>query len=201
MFSHSITLTNGSVETRKSERRQYAACIVVSFTEESVRLHAEKKAKLEGQLVAERAKLADLKAKFGMTVEQAKAWHDEVQDKWFGPEREQLMDVYVGPGMCGNKLHAAVDAQMALKGFTKPFVQDSPYGIWDLATSVETLEDILAKWQPMTTGEKAVVSWHLTVNNATKALSNVECTNLVSKGHKLSIRTDFTVTEKGKKAV
>jgi hypothetical protein len=83
---HTIEVATGTgethTETRKSASHHYVACLVRTVTEETVRHEQESRAKAQAMLEANKATVAELTAKQGVTVEQAKAAHKEAVEAW-----------------------------------------------------------------------------------------------------------------------
>ena len=200
--------------TRKSDSRRYVACLVCTVTEATLAHDAAAKDKATRELVDWRVKFAERTAKHGMTVAQAKAWHEAADAKWYGKTDDETGDrVENGvtfwtvlhelqaknPRFYGD-LHEPARKEMVKRGFPDPFASESPYGISEAAGCIESLERSLASWTAPVIGVQGVLSWHGTVGNAQKALGARETGWHRDRGYKIEIRTDITVRETVKRA-
>lgn len=211
---HTIQIANekhsGSTvsSTRKSETRKYLACLVATTTEASLRIDAEKLAQTEKERAEWQAKLDELTAKLGMTVEQAEAQHKAESDRWYNREdglfatkdRIRKERAAKGAGEWNHVSDDTVKADMLARGLVDPYNRNGAFGIHEAAQKVEWLTKTLADWNSPRLGSQAVLSWHGTVGLAQKALTSREATYAQSKGDTVAIRTDITITETKKRA-
>jgi hypothetical protein len=214
-----IQTSNPAHATRKSENRRYTACLVVTVTEASVRVNADRKAKAEAELVDWTAKLAARLAQHGMTHEQAEVWEKDASDRWYGRwTARRARDIVVGKGFDGPYWEAVDQARkelnricnddqvtkrahaiMVAQGFADPFdYAKNPSGIVEAAGKVEHLTDTLAAWKVPVPGTQWVYSWHGSVGLAQKAVGPLDHTR--ADGHRIDVRTDIAVRETAKRA-
>jgi hypothetical protein len=203
---HTITVNTGLgttyTEKRQSENRRYTACLVVTTTEETVRLNAERKVKAEAELVKWPMKLAARVKQHGMTVEQAKAWTKDATEKWYGPasKREGYWKALdqarpeVGDQHHSERASKRAHEIMVSWGFSDPYDYDkNPCGIVQASDNVLSLTSILTGWKVPTVGQQGVYSWHANVNNAQKAIGGLN--HVRAYGDSIEVRTDITVRE------
>lgn len=200
---------NGTVtSTRKSEGRRYLACVVATATEATVRAHDAQKAKLEAELAECRAKLAGLEAKYGTTAAEVKAWHDEVEARWFDSgtpnpvgyhatkeriAKEQGFDRY-------SFAESLTLADLASRGYVKPFQAGTKYDVQAAQREVERREVGLSYLRVPVVGQQAVICWCGTAALAQKAAGGRDAKWVANQGWQISVRTDITVRETAKRA-
>ena len=188
--------------TRKSETRKYLACLVATTTEATVQLLAQKRAKIEAELVMWKASLKVALELHNMTVEEAKAHHEVICEPWYKAKfatNERIRTEVTGKswGHVAN-LDARVEAELVAQGLENPYT--GSWAICSAASQVEARERQLARWSSPPVGSQAVLSWHGSVSLADKALSSREASWAREQGDTVMIRTDITITETKKRA-
>lgn len=210
---HSIVLAYGATETRKSESRHYTACVVSTVTDATIASYAAKKTEIEAELAAARVVCAERMALYGMTVEQATAWHKDVSAKWYGRD-ENTHAKLEAPGyhdvfeelragrsnFFGEAAHEATTKAMIKRGYVKPYDVESPYGILYAAQAVASREKTLADWRDPVLGAQGVLSWHGTAALAHKEIGSGTARHFAEEGYKLEVRGDIAVRETVKRA-
>jgi len=213
MFIHTIQIvseknSNGTVSsTRKSENRQYAACLVATTTEASLRIDAEKLAQTEKERAEWTAKLNTLLAKLGMTVEQAEAQHKADSDRWYD-RKEGFFETKTrirqerhakGAGEWNPVSDEDAKKDLFARGFVDPYDREGAFGIHEAAGRVEQLTKTIANWKSPRLGSQGVISWHGSVALAQKALGSREAQWAQKQGDTVQIRTDIEVRETKKR--
>lgn len=211
---HTIQLAGGEVGSRKSESRHYAACIVVTVTDESVRIRAGKKVAAEASLVGWTAVLDARLAQHKMTIDQARAWESEASTRWYGQNddgsfKEGAYTYWTALDQArvelrrdghDDKLSKRAHEIMVARGFADPHDYEKNPGGIVAAGKVEGLKSALAGWRAPAVGSQEAYSWHASVGNASNAISASALDHVRAAGHRLDIRTDITTRETAKRA-
>jgi len=219
---HTFKTAQGTEETRTSKTRAYQACLVATVTEATrtyyqgkIQEALDKAAELEAKLVA-------MEAERGMTLAQARAKQDEemaVRD-WFSTlwAEKKAMAVEHGYKTTDSSLikESEAVARLASKGILNPWREEGPHGLVCLAECAcyqrDTAKGYEKDLEAAVVGNEQVVSWHLSVNNAVKALGQPgpfvpkknrwgiptrpsDADMFRTKGCTVAIRTDFEVRE------
>jgi len=212
-FIHTIQITNekhvsGTVSaTRKSENRKYAACLVATTTETSLKVDAEKLANTVKERDEWQAKLTALITKLGMTVEQANAQHQADSDRWYNredglfPTTERLRNERIakGDGRWVQVPDQDVKADLLARGFADPYDREGAFGIHEAAQRVEMLNRTLTNWKSPVLGSQGVLTWCGSVALAQKAMGAREAEWARKQGDTVQIRTDIEIKETKKR--
>lgn len=208
--------------TRKSQGRRYEACLVVTTTKRSLEIDAAAKAETERKLAEAQAEVERLSAQYGMTVEQADAEHEARSEAWYG--RNEQTGERTGEGfldICsrlrkemsdqeriayyrGNReasIDAKAKAELESRGLVDPYDKNTSYALSIAGSEVRTLTGRLERWETLTEGSQAVISWHTSVDNAHKAAASPSKVGYwEQRGDKVEVRTDIEVRETKKRA-
>lgn len=185
---HTYTTTQGTVETRTSRTRAYAACLVATVTEAVRAGWTAKKEAEEATLVTLRAELAALVVARSQTVEQAQAQHKVETDNPRGDGKcyfHSLWDLRDGitaewgyteenRWKVRNEAEAEAKVRLAAQGVQDPWREDGPNALVTLdhrvRSSERTIKYLATKLATQAVGHEEVLSWHLSLSNAQKAL-------------------------------
>lgn len=221
---HTFHTAQGTKVTRKSQTRAYEACLVATVTEAVMENLRAKVRECEAAVPEAEAKLAALLAERGTTVEAAKAAHKEESDNaggtgkgWFTVKWEEQDAIQKERGYVPGS-DTLAEQRLAAKGIKNPYRPEGPFGVVSAATDVEMARKNLTwareKLAAATVGDQSVVSWHMTLGNAMKALGTPvagkhvpkkarwggqtrlsDADHLRNEGYKVSIETTFEVRE------
>ena len=183
---HTFHTAQGTKVTRKSQTRKYAACLVATSTEETV---VGLKAKIEAcekAVVETKAALATLLAERNMTLAEAKtqayAESYDIDGKsyhslWDNEQNAVAAELGVEDGLRyrrRNEIEAEAKGRLTAKGILDPHREEGPGTVSTAGRKVEMAESDLSrarKWlKEVAVGNQVVLSWHLTLSNAQKAL-------------------------------
>ena len=213
---HSIALqteksSNTTVSsTRETTGRRYVACLVATTTESSVRIAEAKKAELEQLVATTSAALDAAVAKWGCTVEQAKADHEARSERWYNrvdgyhETASRLRDAVSAKsgGRWMGSMENEAKSDLIARGFANPYDKTgSNYEVVDAAFKADTAKNQLA-WHvshgmwPL--GSQSVISWHQSVALANKAIAG--CDPIRARGDSVTVRTDIEVRERATRA-
>ena len=202
-YVHTFKLAQGGVETRKSETRQYQACIVLTATTQTVSYYARATADAEAEVADRKAKLAASVAAHGITAEQARETCDRLKVGWNERHDEAHGRLCLEADRAGRSRSGTWDAakaELRAAGIQSP--HEGPHAeVSEAAYQVDRSEERLAWIRKETPrlGDERVLSWHLSTQNASKSTGNAGLNEQHGgRGNHVAIRTDFTVKETGK---
>ena len=222
---HTFHTAQGTKVTRKSQTRAYEACLVATVTEAVMEgLRAEVR-KCEAAVPKAEADLAALLAERGTTVEAAKAQYQEESENadgagkaWFTLKFEEQGAIRKESGGYVPGADRLAEERLVARGLKNPYRPEGPFAVVVAASNVEGarkgLEWARKRLAAATVGDQSVVSWHLTLSNAMKALGTPvagkhttkknrwggqtrlsDADRLRNEGYKVSIETTFEVRE------
>lgn len=206
---HTFTTAQGTTETRKSKSRQYRACLVTTVTEKVVESNRESNresiAKLQNELVGLKAQLATVEGQIGLSAEEAQVAFKADQDKdWFPKlwDMEKVVGTEMGlTNRAKKQISAEATKRLAAQGILDPYRKDGPYAVVKVSSDIDRIERALEQaikhqtYLESAIGHQGVLSWHLTVPNAQKALGGRDAEGCRKTGYTVTISTDFEVRE------
>lgn len=223
---HTFHTAQGTKVTRKSQTREYAACLVATVTDEVVKqLRADVRA-CEKAVPEAEAKLAGLLVEQDTTVEAATARHEDENSNaggtgksWHSLQFDEVRAINAEtPNGYNPNCHNLAPERLKARGIVDPYRKDGPFAVVNAAMNVREakrrLETARKKLAETNVGDQEVLSWHLTLSNAQKALDAQGGKKAYSrtplpvvyreKGYRVSYETTFEVREtkprKAKKA-
>jgi hypothetical protein len=190
--------------TRRSETRQYAACLVATATEASVALAAEKLVAIKGALIGAEIALATLEAERGMTAAEARLQNKVEHDRWYDAGKifeveRTLRALSVWSTQARKDTEAAAKEKLVAAGFVDPYDPTSTWGLCLAGDRVNDLRYKVEKHRERTLGEQSVLSWHLTAANAEKALGGRDASYFRDRGDTVEVRTDIEIRESSRR--
>ena len=207
---HTVSVSDGKggtrIEKRVSESRAYTACVVATVTEATIQRNGERCVAAGKSYEETTAKLNELMAALGMTVEQATAQHEADSARWYD-KTDGVFPTFDKLRMAAGKPHAhitqfekAIKADLVARGLSDPYDTAGAFGIVEAHQDATRLARALAGWKTPVLGSQCVLSWHSTPALASKATGSREASSYRESFYALSVRTDITVTEKAKRA-
>ena len=204
---HTYRTAQGTKVTRKSQTRQYAACLVTIVTKAVVE-RSQAKVEACAQAVPEtETKLATLLAERNTTVEAAKAQFENEKDNADGNGTNWHTLLFAEKKVIRDEAERYVSDSRTIakkrlidKGFKDPYREGGPQDILSANRSVEFAVSQLADARKLAdtdtdVGNEDVLSWHLTVPNAKKALSNRDAARLRLEGYGVEVRFNRQILE------
>lgn len=183
---HTYRTVQGTTETRTSKTRAYRACLVAVMTQEVIEGFRAEIAKAEARLAETTLDLSDLVAARGMTLEAAKAIYEQenhpLGDGQSYPDislaEYKAVKAELGIEDNSQESYKRVDAEatrrLEARGIKNPQRKDGPADILQAGWCVEMHRRNIAHWteklQKAAVGNEEVISWHLSMANAEKAL-------------------------------
>ena len=213
---HTFQLNQGGFEKRTSENRAYKACLVATVTEAALKSLETKLAETKAQLTTVRETLSRLLAEKGCSREQAL---DRFQAELDGPMNgkgwykvlwEESDAVAVEMGVADGtrylkrwEIEAEAKARLEARGIPDPYRKDGYAEIGSLDSKIRAGEYSLvgltkdaATWK---VGDQRVLSWHLSVSNAQKALSSRDAVAYQKRGFDVQVSTKIETRETKKR--
>lgn len=212
---HSFKTAQGTTYTRESASRLYRACLVATVTAGTLDHLAAFAREAEAELAACEAKLAELLASRGTTVEAATAIHEAESDSPAGGrgyncarwDMEDAIRAELGITDTWTRRHEIQDlarARLAEQGILDPYRKGGPGDVVEAARHVDfwrhSLERRIARAASLSVGDQEVLSWHSTTQNAQKATGSRDATARTQFGWSVSVRTDITTRERATRA-
>lgn len=180
-------------------KRTYSACVVATATLATVEHETNQLMAAETALARTDAELVALKARMGLTVEEATALHTAALTVWWALVRtyeDKVREGRVGlaRALTDADRKRAKDLATA-DGHLDPYLPGNPHDLVELDRQNQNARRSIAHYtkRNVKVGDQMVVSWHKDVNAAQKGLKDAQY--LRQTGFTLEIRTDVIVSD------
>lgn len=211
-FIHTITLYQekqnfSKVRSTRRSNRRYVACLVATTTHKSLAINDAALVELRQNIKQEEARIEWLTGLLKLSHAEAEAVATQQAAAWwasyFDTKKEVIrrlagtLDPRAGAIVAVNddRVASMVREDLLGRGLVDPYAADSPHALCAAHSQLKFLAESLNGWQRPPLGSQAIISWHLTLANAQRALLAAEAFFWRQKGDCVELRTDIQVTE------